>query len=65
MRNKYEHFTDNEIYILSRQAIEGSYDIVSEYPADEIEVHERLLNELIDERKRRDYCVSRDWDKGK
>jgi hypothetical protein len=63
MQSKYKGFTDNEIYILSRQAIESSYEItmIGKYPEDEQEIHSQLLKELIDERKRRGYNVNRDW----
>lgn len=53
--NKYENFTDDEIYILSRQAIESSFEIVmsGNYQKAAAEIHNRLLNELIAERRDR------------
>lgn len=53
--NKYENFTDDEIYILSRQAIESSLEIVmsGNYQKAAAEIHNRLLNELIAERRDR------------
>lgn len=55
MINKYEHFTDDELYMLSRQAIESSYEIVESgsYSKEEILLHEKILNEIIEEQKRR------------
>lgn len=52
---KYESFTDDEIYVLSRQAIEASWDITmtGKYNEPEVKLHNKLMNELIDERKRR------------
>lgn len=55
MTNKYELFTDDELYMLSRQAIESSYEIVESerYSEEEILLHEKILNEIIEEQKRR------------
>lgn len=53
--SKYKNFTDDELYILKRQAIESSARIVMSgtYTDDEIETHKSLLNEITDEIKRR------------
>ena len=55
--NRFKEFTDDEVYVLSRQAIESSYNIICEknYNEDEIKIHTDLMNELVDERKLRDY----------
>jgi len=55
--NKFEHFTDDELYILKRQAIESSWEICSccAYTEFEIRLHDKLMNEIIDEIKRREY----------
>ena len=54
--NKFEYFTDNELYILKRQAIESSCKIVMSGKYNEFEgkIHNQLLNEIIDEIKRRE-----------
>lgn len=56
MKNKYALFSDNEIYILKRQAMESSYNIVmtGRYNEDEINIHTTLLNELSDEDQKRE-----------
>ena len=53
--NKYEHFSDDELYILKRQAIESSARIVisGTYSENEIITHASLLNGTNDEIKRR------------
>ncbi len=53
---KFEHFTVNELYILKRQAIESSWEIVmsGKYNIYEGEIHNQLMNEIIDEIKRRE-----------
>ena len=60
--NKYEFFTDDELYMLSRQAIESSYEIVESdnYSGEERLLHNKLLNEIIKEQKRRkdEICAS-------
>ena len=61
MKNRFDQFSGPELYILSRQAIEASYNIVCEtrfngekkYTDEEIKIHERLMNELIDARSAR------------
>lgn len=52
---KYQQFSDDEIYILSRQAIESSFEITmtGKYDDAEISTHIKILNELISERKLR------------
>ena len=52
----FEHFTDDELYMLKRQAIESSYDIgcVGDYNTEEKQLHHKLLNAIIDEIKKRD-----------
>ena len=52
---KYELFTDDELYILKRQAIESSYHIVMEdrYSESECKIHNDIMNEIIDEIKYR------------
>jgi len=54
--NKFEHFTDDELYILKRQAIESSWEICGcgAYNEFEIRLHEKLMNEIADEVKRRE-----------
>lgn len=54
--NKFEHFTDDELYILKRQAIESSWEICScgVYTEFDLRLHEKLMNEIIDEFKRRE-----------
>ena len=55
-KNKWENFTDEEIYMLKRQAMEGSFEIVmtGKYSESEKRIHNELLNGVIDEIKRRD-----------
>lgn len=55
VKNKYALFNDDEIYMLKRQAMESSYNIVmtGRYNEDEIKIHTMLLNELSDEDKKR------------
>jgi len=54
--NKFEHFTDDELYILKRQAIESSWKIVmsGKYNDYEGKIHNQLMNEIINEIKRRE-----------
>ncbi len=54
--NKFEHFTDDELYILKRQAIESHWEICScgAYNEFEVRLHEKLMNEIVDEVKRRE-----------
>lgn len=58
---KYELFTDEELYVLKRQCIEASFDIVMSGKYTELvkETHERLLNEIILEIKRRSEHANR------
>lgn len=55
MKNKYELFTDDELYMLLRQALESSYEIVESgrYSKEEILLHDEIINEIIEEQKRR------------
>ena len=54
-QNKYEHFSDDEIYMLSRQSIEASFNIMFNalYGEQEKKIHSNLMNELAMERSRR------------
>jgi hypothetical protein len=54
--NKFEHFTDDELYILKRQAIESSWEICScgAYSEYNVKLHGKLMNEIIKEIKRRE-----------
>lgn len=54
--NKFEHFTNDELYILKRQAIESSWEICGcgSYNEFEVRLHEKLMNEIINEIKRRE-----------
>jgi len=52
-QEKYKNFSDDEIYILHRQAIESSYNIVSRYEDEQRQVHFNLMHELAVERKER------------
>lgn len=56
---RFKEFTNIEVYMLSRQAIESSWNIVMEdrYNKDECKIHNDLMNELIEERKIRDYVI--------
>ena len=62
--NRFDQFSGPELYILSRQAIEASYNIVCEtrangekkYSDEEIKIHGELMNELIDARSARGVC---------
>lgn len=50
--SRFENFTDEEVYILKRQAIEASYEITcneNNYSKANQITHRNLLNELIDE----------------
>ena len=53
--NRFSSFNDEELYMLKRQAIESSWNIVCEdrYSKEEVEVHSNLVNEIIDECRRR------------
>ena len=54
--SRWREFTTEEIYMLRRQAIESSFEIVMvhDYTTEQIQMHADLLNELGDELKRRD-----------
>ena len=54
--SRFDQFTENEVYILFRQAMESSAEIVmmGNYNQEEIKLHNNLLNEMIDELKRRE-----------
>ena len=55
-QSRFEKFTEDEVYILFRQAMEASAEIVMlwSYNNQEIKIHNDLLNEMIDELKRRE-----------
>ena len=55
---KFENFTDLEVYVLSRQSIESSCEILmsDRYLDREVLAHQELLNELLHERKLRGEC---------
>ena len=52
--NKFEHFTDDELYILKRQALESSWKIImtGKYNEFQREIHNQIVNEINDEIKR-------------
>ena len=60
-KSRFDQFSGQELYMLSRQAIEASYNIVCEtrangekkYSEEEIKIHCELMNELIDARSAR------------
>ena len=54
--SRFEQFTEDEVYILFRQVMESSAEIVlsGDYNKQEIKIHNDLLNEMIDELKRRE-----------
>ena len=54
--SRFEKFTEDEVYILFRQAMESSAEIVmmGNYNKQEIKIHNDLLNEMIDELIRRE-----------
>lgn len=49
--NRLKYFTNDEVYILKRQAKESSFEITmcGRYNEHEVETHTKLLNELIRE----------------
>ena len=55
MENKFCAFTDDELYILTRQAIESSWEIMSSdlYNDKERQMQGTLLNALLDEQRAR------------
>ena len=54
---RFGHFSHEKLYMLSRATIESSDCITmgDNYSEEQQEVHNNLLNELILERKERDY----------
>lgn len=56
MNRRFEHFKIEELYMLKRQAIESSFNIVMEdrYSKFETQIHTDLMNEIIEECKIRD-----------
>ena len=54
--NKYYWFNDIELYMLKRVFIESSHNIfmVKDYSEKEKKVHTKMINEVIDELKRRE-----------
>ena len=56
LMSRFDKFTEDEVYILFRQAMEASAEIVmmGSYNNQEIKIHNDLLNEMIDELKRRE-----------
>lgn len=55
--SKFEHFTDDELYMLKRQALGSSWKIImtGEYNEFEKKVHNQIINEINNEIKRREY----------
>lgn len=53
--NKFEHFTDDELYILMRALVESSWEfsMSGNYSKAETTIHTNLLNEVTEEMKRR------------
>ena len=57
--SRFSEFSDSEVYMLKRQAIEASSEIMfgdQNYTKPEIDIHERLLNEIVEELKARDHA---------
>lgn len=54
-KNRFKEFTDDELYMLKRQAIESSFEIVmmDKYEEELVKIHGELLNEIILEIKLR------------
>lgn len=54
-KRRFKHFNLDELYILKRQAIESSYEILmsGRYPAEQGERHANLTQEIIEEIRRR------------
>lgn len=58
MRNeRFKLFSNDEMYMLKRQAIESSFNIVCEerYSDEEVKIYDALLNEIVDECRLREY----------
>ena len=59
-KRRFENFSGIELYMLKRQAIESSVNIVlmgdGRYSKEQQQVHEDLMNEIIKE------CILRDID---
>jgi len=55
--SRFSEFTDDEVYMLKRQAIEGSWEIMmgNPYTEDCRAIHNCLLNELVEEDSHRQY----------
>ena len=53
--NKFEYFTDEELYILKRQALISSFEIVcsDKYIKFKQEIHTQLMHDILDEIVRR------------
>lgn len=49
--NKFNLFTDDELYVLKRQAIESSFEIMmgERYDKDFKKAHGKILNEITNE----------------
>ena len=54
-KSRFSEFSNDEIYMLSRQSIESSANIVlmDSYSKEECKIHNNLMNELSEERKKR------------
>ena len=50
---RFKEFTDDEIYMLRRMAMESSWNIVmkGKHSEEEVKLHNDLLNEIHSERK--------------
>ena len=53
MKNRFDYLTDAELYILSRQCVESSYEIMmsGKYTQSEQKIHGELMNEIFEARK--------------
>lgn len=51
--SRFKEFTDEEIYILFRAFMESSYEfnMTDKYSKEEADIHTKILNELLEERK--------------
>lgn len=56
MKDKYKGFSNEELYMLKRQAIESSNEILTSYfySEEQKKLHECLLNEIVEEIKERE-----------
>ena len=59
--SRLKDFTDNEVYMLKRMAMESSWNICmkAKYSEEEIKLYEALLNELGNEDSNRMYGKDR------